>query len=188
MNPMAFAMTGMGFALWLNGCYLLGLGTTPKAGSAAPAKTVGVAGSLAGFIGLMFAAIWFVVGEPFGGREAARLHALFSGITGMYGLLWMGVFAAQVFDLDWRPIANVFLLAALIQAVEIVAMFRLFGTASPHIWFTNAAFAVYVVWLVAYARTIYGRLTPRATGWWSVVALAGTLYLLFFGGGLFRHP
>jgi hypothetical protein len=188
MNPMAFAMTGMAFALWLNACYLLGLGTAPKAGGSAAARTVGIAGSLTGAISLTFAAIWFVVGQPFGGREASTLHSLFSSITGLYGLLWIGVFAVQAFDLDWHPIANLFLLAALMQAIEIVGVFRLFGTASVHIWITNAALAAYVVWLLLYARMLYGKLAARTVGWWSVVAVIGTLYLQFVGGGIFRHP
>jgi hypothetical protein len=188
MNPMGFAMTGFGFALWLNACYLLGLGAPVKVEGTGYTKTVGIAGSLAGAITLIFAAIWFVVGEPFGGREAARLHALFSSITGLYGLLWLGMFAVQVFNLDWQPIANLFLLAAFMQAVEIVAVFRELGMASVHIWITNGAFAAYIVWLVMYARMLYGRAAARTVGWWSIVALIGTLYLLFIGGGIFRHP
>jgi hypothetical protein len=188
MNPIAFAMTGMAFALWLNACHLLGMDAPDKAGSPAAAKTVGIAGSLTAAIGLTFAAIWFVVGEPFGGREASRLHALFSSITGMYGLLWIGVFAVQVFDLHWRPIANLFLLAALMQVIEIVGVFHLLGMTSLHIWITNAALAVYVVWLLMYARMLYGKLASRTVGWWSIVAVIGTLYLLFVGGGIFRHP
>jgi hypothetical protein len=188
MNPMGFAMTGFGFALWLNACYLLGIGGPAKGESRAYAKTVGIAGSLVGAIALTFAAIWFVVGEPFGGREAATLHALFSSITGLYGLLWIGVFAVQVFNLDWQPIANLFLLAAFMQAVEIVAVFRQLGTASVHIWITNGALAAYVVWLILYARMLHGKVAARTVGWWSIVAVIGTLYLQFIGGGIFRHP
>jgi hypothetical protein len=167
MNPMAFAMTGFGFALWLNACYLLGIGAPVKVESTAYVKTVGIAGSLVGAISLTFAAMWFVVGEPFGGREAATLHALFSSITGLYGLLWIGMFAVQVFNLDWQPIANLFLLAAFMQAVEIVAVFRVLGMASVHVWITNAALAAYIVWLVLYARMLHGRVAARTVGWWA---------------------
>ncbi len=188
MNPIAFAMTGFSFALWLNACSLLGIGGQAKAGSSSAAKTVGIAGSLTGAIALTFAAIWFVVGQPFGGREAWALHALFSSITGMYGLLWIGVFAVQVFDLDWHPVANLCLLAALMQAIQIIGVFRLLGLASVHIWITNAALAVYIVWLIMMWGMRNGKFPARTVGWWSVVAVIGTLYLQFFGGGIFRHP
>jgi hypothetical protein len=151
-------------------------------------KTVGIAGSLAGAITLTFAAVWFVIGQPFGGREAWALHALFSSITGMYGLLWIGVFAVQVFDLDWQPIGNLCLLAALMQAIEIIGVFRLLGMASLHIWITNAALASYIVWLLMFSRMLNGKLAARTVGWWSIVAVIGTLYLQFVGGGIFRHP
>jgi len=188
MNPFAFAMTGMAFALWLNACHLLGIGAPAKAASPAAARTVGIAGSLTGAISLTFAAIWFVVGEPFGGRELSTLHALFSSITGLYGLLWIGVFAVQVFDLDWHPIANLFLLAALMQAIEIIGVFRVLGMASVHVWITNVVLAIYIVWLLMYSRMLYGKFAARTVGWWSMLAVIGTLYLQFFGGGIFRHP
>ena len=186
MNPMAFAMTGFNFALWVNACYLLGIGAGAKAGNPSQAKTVGVAGSLTGAITLTFAAIWFVVGQPFGGREAWALHALFSSITGMYGLLWIGVFAVQAFNLDKHPIANLCLLAALMQAIQIIGVFHLLGTTSFHIWITSAALASYLVWLIMFWGMLSDKISARTMGWWSMVAVIGTLYLQFFGGGIFR--
>jgi hypothetical protein len=188
MNPMALGMTGFNFALWLNACYLLGVGGMAKGGGPAPARAVGVAGSLTGAITLLFAAIWFVVGQPFGGREYWAVHALFSSITGVYGLLWIGVFAAQVFDFDWQPIANLCLLAAVMQVIQIVGVFHLLGTRSVHIWITAAALAVYVVWLLMFSGMLNGKLAARTLGRWSIVAIIGTLYLQFYGGGIFRHP
>lgn len=188
MNPIAFAMTGFIFALWLNACHLLGIGSAPEKESLSSAKTVGVAGSLTGAIALIFAAMWFVVGLPFGGREAWALHALFSSITGMYGILWLGVFAVQVFDFDRRPIANLCLLAALIQAIQIIGVFVLLGTASIHIWITSVALAIYIVWLLMFRGALSGKLAARQAGWASIAAVIGTLYLLFFGGGIFPHP
>jgi hypothetical protein len=188
MNPMAFAMTGFNFALWLNACYLLGIGGPAKAGDPSAVKTVAAAGSLAGAITLTFGAIWFVVGQPFGGREFWALHALFSSIVGTYGLLWIGVFSVQMFNFDWHPIANLCLLAALMQAIEIIGVFHLLGMASLHIWITNAALASYIVWLLMFWGMLHGKLAARAVGSWSLVAVVGTLYLQFFGGGIFRHP
>ncbi len=150
MNPIAFAMMGLNFALWLNAFNLLGISVAPKEGGPSPAKTMGAAGSLAGAITLIFTAIWFVVGQPFG-KEAGAVHALFSSITGMYGLLWIGVFAAQVFSLDWRPIANLCLLVALTQAIQIIGVFHLLGTTSIHVWIVNAVLASYIVFVLEVA-------------------------------------
>lgn len=188
MNPMALAMTGFGFGLWLNGCYLLGNSRPAKGTKSSPAKTVGIVGSLPAALTMTFASIWFIVGTPFGGREAWELHALFSSITGLYGLLWIGMFAVQVFDFDWQPIAHLCLLAALIQAIEIFAAFHILGTTGIHIWITNGVLASYVVWLLLFAGMLYGKISARIVGWWSIVAVIGTLYLLFVGGGIFRHP
>lgn len=188
MNPLAFAMTGLNFALWLNAFNLLGIGAKPVSeGAVSPAKTVGAAGSLIGAITLVFAAIWFVVGQPFG-KEAGAVHALFSSVTGMYGLLWIGVFAAQVFDFDWRPVANLCLLLAILQAIQIVAVFSLLGTTSIHVWLVNLVLASYLVLVIMFNRLLYGKLAARPVGWWLIVTVVGTTYLQFFGGGIFPTP
>jgi hypothetical protein len=62
MNPLAFGLMGFNFAMWLTAFNLLGIGTASKEGGPSPTKTVGAAGSLAGAITLLFAAMWFVVG------------------------------------------------------------------------------------------------------------------------------
>ena len=188
MNPIAFAMTGLNFALWLNAFNLLGIGAAPaKEGAVSPAKTVGAAGSLIGAITLIFTAIWFVTGQPFG-KEAGAVHALFSSITGMYGLFWIGVFAVQVFDFDWRPVANLCLLVAINQVIQIIGVFSLLGTASVHVWIVNVVLASYIVLLVMFNRLLYGKLAARPVGWWAIVTVIGTLYLQFFGGGIFPQP
>jgi hypothetical protein len=148
---------------------------------------VGAAGSLIGAITLVLTAIWFVVGQPFG-AEAGPVHALFSLTTGMYGLLWIGVFAAQVFDYDWRPIANLCLLVAINQVIGIFALFYLLGTAGLHVWIVAAVLASYVVLLIMFNRLLYGKMGARPVGWWLIVTVIGTFYLQFFGGGVFPTP
>jgi hypothetical protein len=39
-----------------------------------------------------------------------------------------------------------------------------------------------------FAGMLYGKISARIVGWWSMIAVVGTLYLLFVGGGIFRHP
>ena len=181
----AFGMTGLNFALWLNAFNLLGIGAQPASeGAVSPAKTVGAAGSLIGAISLVATAIWFGWVQPFG--NAADF--LFSLTTGMYGLLWIGVFAVQVFDFDWRPIANLCLLVAINQVIGIIGVFSLLGTASVHVWIVQAVLASYIVLLIMFNRLLYGKLAARPVGWWLIVTAIGTLYLQFFGGGVFPTP
>jgi hypothetical protein len=187
MNPMAVAMTGFAFALWVNALALLRAGWTAKGAGSVQFKAMGIAGSLPGAIGLLFAAVWFVVGRPFGGREAWALHALFSSIVGLYGFLWLGIFAVQVFGLDWRPIGDLCLLGAIIQAIQIIAVFHLLGM-GLHIWISAIVLVIYLVWLILLSRLLSGKLPPRTVGWWSILATIGSLYLLFVGGGIFPHP
>jgi hypothetical protein len=146
---------------------------------------VGAAGSLIGAISLVVTAIWFGWVQPFGGTGA---DFLFSLTTGMYGLLWIGVFAVQVFDFDWRPIANLTLLVAINQVIGIVGVFSLLGTASVHVWIVQAVLASYIVLLIMFNRLLYGKLAARPVGWWLIVTAIGTLYLQFFGGGVFPTP
>jgi len=188
MNPIAFAMTGLNFALWLNAFNLLGIGAAPASeGGVSPTKTVGAAGSLIGAITLVLSSIWFIVGQPFG-PEAGAINALFSVTTGMYGLLWIGVFAAQVFDFDLQPVANLCLLVAINQVIGIIAVFYLLGMAGIHVWIVNLVLASYVVLLIMFNRVLYGKIGARPVGLWLIVTVIGTFYLQFFGGGIFPTP
>ena len=190
MNPLAFAMTGLNFVLWLNAFNLLGIGAAPASeGAISPTKTVGAAGTLIGAITLVLSAIWFIIGQPLGLEPPGpALNALLSVITGMYGLLWIGVFVVQVFDFDWQPIANLCLLLAINQVIGIIALFSLLGTASTHVWIIAAVLASYVVLLIMFNRLLSGKMGARPVGWWLIVTAIGTAYLQFFGGGIFPTP
>lgn len=188
MNPLTLAMTGLNFALWLNAFNLLGVGAEPaEEGGPSPTKTVGAAGSLIGAITLIFASIWIIMGKPFG-EEAGDVAALLSGITGMYGLLWIGVFAAQVLDYDLRPIGNLCLLVAFLQVIHMVGVARILGTDTVHVWIVQGVLATYVVLLLLFWALTYGRIQARPVGAWLIVTVAGTTYLQFWAGGIFPVP
>ena len=187
MNPIAFAMTGLIFGLWLNAFNLLGIGAKPaKEGAVSPTKTVAAAGSLIAAITLVFMAIVLTVGQPFGAGEP--INFLFAAIGGMYGLLWIGVFATQWFELDGRPVGNLCLLMAILQVIQIVALATLTGMATAHLWIVALVLVTYTVLLLLFWGLFYGKVSATLTGWWAIVTSVGTAYLLFFGGGIFPTP
>jgi len=187
MNPIAFAMTGLIFGLWLNAFALLGIGAAPaKEGAVSPAKTVGAAGSLVAAITLIFMAIWLTVGQPFG--EGAAVNVLFAAIGGMYGLLWIGVFAVQWYELDGRPVGNLCLLMAIMQVIHMIGVVVVLGTVGTHVWLVQLVLATYTVLLLLFWGLFYGKVSATLTGWWTIVTVIGTGYLLWFGGGIFPTP
>lgn len=187
MNPITFGMTGLIFALWLNGFALLGIGAKPaKEGAVAPIKTVASAGSLMGAITLIFMAIWLTVGQPFG--EGEPVNILFAGIGGMYGLLWIGVFAVQWFNLDGRPVGNLCLLMAIMQVIHMIGVAVVVGTVGTHVWLVQVVLASYIVLLLLFWGLFYGKVSATLTGWWAIVTCFTTAYLLWFGGGIFPTP
>ncbi|MBT9176985.1 MAG: hypothetical protein DDT20_01311 [Firmicutes bacterium] len=187
MNPIAFAMTGLIFGLWLNAFNLLGIGARPaKEGAVSPTKTVAAAGSLVAAITLVFMAIWLTVGQPFG--EGAPVNVLFAAIGGMYGLLWIGVFAVQWFNLDGRPAGNLCLLCAILQVLHMIAVAIVVGTVGIHVWIVQAVLLSYVVLLLLFWGLFYGKVPARPVGWWGIVTCITTAYLLWFGGGILPTP
>jgi len=187
MNPIAFAMMGLIFGLWLNAFNLLGIGAKPaKEGAVSPTKTVAAAGSLVAAITLVFMAIWLTVGQPFG--AGAPVNVLFAAIGGMYGLLWIGVFATQWFGLDGKPMGNLSLLCAILQAILIICVAIVVGVVGVHVWIVQTVLATYLVLLLLFWGLFYGKVSATLTGWWGIVTCVGTLYLLLFGGGILPTP
>ncbi|MCL0079268.1 hypothetical protein M1O56_06415 [Dehalococcoidia bacterium] len=186
MNPIAFAMTGLIFGLWVNAFALLGIGAKPVEGVGSPTKTVAAAGSLVAAITLIFMAIWLTVGQPFGVAEP--VNVLFAAIGGMYGLLWIGVFAVQWFELDGRPAGNLCLLMAIMQVIHMIGVGYVVGTVGWHVWLVQVVLASYIVLLLLFWGLFYGKVSARLTGWWTIVTCITTAYLLWFGGGIFPTP
>lgn len=188
MNPIALAMMGLAFGLWLNAFNLLGIGAKPaKEGAVSPTKTVATAGSLIAASALIFGAVWMVVGVPFG-PEAGPIQALFAATMGMYGFLFIGVFAVQNFNLDGRPVGSACLMLAILQVIIIIGLATITGMATVHDWMVAIVLATYAVLLLLFWGLFYGKVSASPTGWWALVTWVGTLYLLFFGGGIFPAP
>ncbi|MCF8077753.1 MAG: hypothetical protein K9K88_00595 [Desulfobacterales bacterium] len=182
MNPVAFAMTGLAFGLWLNSLSLLGISAEPaEEDGPNPAKSVAAGGSLAAAITLILSAFWLIVGNPFGHEG---VQSLFSGIMGMYALLWIGVFAMQWFGLDGRPIGNLCLLMAIMQIIHIIGYAKIIGMGTLHDWITQLVLLSYTILLFMFWKLLNGKMGAALVGKWGMVTVVGTLYLLFFNGGI----
>lgn len=187
MNPVSFAMTGLAFGLWLNGLALLGIAATPKDDkSPNPAKTVAVAGSLPAAITLVLGALWLVVGSPFGGVEAWPLMSLFAGIMGMFGMLWIGVFAIQWYGVDPRPVGNVCLLMVIMLIIYMFGYAQITAMASTHDLIIQLILASYVVLLSMFWRLLNGKMAATLVGWWTMLTVVGTFYLLYVSGSVLK--
>ncbi len=188
MNPLVLGMTGLNFALWANALYLLGVADKPVSeGAPSPAKTVALGGTVMGAATLLFASVWFIVGRPLG-AELVEATVILAGITGMYGLLLLGVFLAQVLGLDGRPLGHLCLMVAAFQLIYLAAVARTFGLTSVHVWLVEAVLASYVVLLVLFWALFYGRISARPVGIWTVVSGIGTVYLQYWASGVFPPP
>lgn len=188
MDPLPIAMVGLNFALWANAMNLLGIGAGPtEEGAPDPTKTVGVAGSLIGAITLVFASIWYVIGRPFG-ADAVEVTGILSATTGMYGLLWIGVFAAQVRGWDLRPVGNLCVLLLGLQIILMIAFARTVGLTSLHAWLVEAVLLSYVILLYLFRQLTFGKVGARPVGLWLIVTVIGTTYLMFWGGAIFPPP
>ncbi len=188
MNPLVLGMTGLNFALWANALYLLGFADRPASeGGPSPARTVALAGTVMGAASLLFSSVWFIVGRPLGAEQVEATVTL-AGITGMYGLLLLGVFLTQLLGLDGRPVGHLCLLVAAFQIVYMVAVGRIFGLASVHVWLVEAVLASYTVLVVLFWALFYGRISTRPVGVWTVVSGIGTVYLQYWASGVFPPP
>lgn len=180
---MTFAMVGLLFALWANGMQLLGA-FPEQEGHSKTTATVGVAGSLMGALTLLFQALWFVTGAPFG-REGpvVQQQLVFGAIAGMYGLLWLGAGIAQVRGWDLRPIGQLALLCFILQAFEIIviATFRPFTNTLLGI---EIALALYLPVLAGFYLVTHGRTSPRWVGWSCMAAVVGSFWLAFAPTGI----
>jgi hypothetical protein len=183
LTPLTFAMVGLVFALYVNGVQLLGA-FQEREGYAATAAMVGVAGSLMGAVTLLFDALWFVTGSPFGVQApAGTAQLVFGAIAGMYGLLWLAAGVGQVKGWDLRPVGQMCVVCIVFQVFEIVVI----ATWRP---FTNnllgieIALALFLPVLVGFLLLTHGRTGPRWVGFACLAAAVGSFWLAFSPTGI----
>jgi hypothetical protein len=189
LAPITIGMVGLLFALWANGVQLLGVDAKPATEDGpSPTASVAIAGSAMGAITLLFMSIWLVVAAPLGTEgEAPRLGLLFSAISGMYGLLWLGAAVIQARDWDMRPIGNLALLCLVLQVIEmaLLASYRTAaGIPTAHFALIEIALGFYVLVLAGFWAVTHGRIDARPVGFVCMLAVIGTLYIMVYGGGL----
>jgi hypothetical protein len=187
LSPVALGITGLQFALFANALYLLGIDSDRPEGQSDPAKTVGVAGSLIGALGLLFASAWFVIGAPFGREgQAAAVQLLFTIITGMYGFIWLGAAFAQIFGWDLRPVGNLALLCLIIQVFAMVVLaswgITLNTLLIELVWFS------YVLVLAGFWAATHGKISTRLVGYACLLAFVLDFYPHFWASGILPAP
>jgi hypothetical protein len=193
LAPVVIGMVGLEFALWANGVQLLGVDDKPATEDGpSPGLSVAVAGSAMGAVTLLFMSIWLVAAAPLGTEgEAVKLGLLFSAISGMYGLLWLGAAVVQARGWDMRPIGNLALLCLGLQVIEmgLLASYRsAAGIPTAHFLLTEAALASYVLVLYGFWAVTHERINARPVGLFCIIAVVGTLYIMVYGGGLLSPP
>jgi hypothetical protein len=190
---LAFGMTGLTFALVANGCALLGLYEPPSGpGFPDPAKSVAVAGSLCGAISLLFHATYLVWGYPLGTDWLSiRIQMLFSSVAGMYGFQLLGLTIIQLNGFDAKIFGDICLfdvLLGLMQMVVFARYAREAGLSGAHTFWVQYTLAAWVALSFGVWGTTHGYVPARVTGVIAFAGVVGTLYFLFFLGGLLDPP
>jgi hypothetical protein len=109
----------------------------------------------------------------------------------MYGLQFLGTAVVQVNDWDMRIVGNIALLGVPLQLAEMLLLWKYAGDAAistPHLIFQEMVLASYTTAGLAIWAGTHGRIPGRAVGVAILGALVGTLYFLFFSGGLLTPP
>ena len=189
LAPVTIGMVGLQFGLFANALALLGVDAKPAAeGQVDPGKSVGAAGSLIAALSLVFMSFWLIIGAPFGTEgPAVEVQVMFSAISGMYGFLFLGFGVVQMAGWDVRPVGNVALLSAILQAIEIVVIAARWPLNVNNI-LTEIVLIVYVIALIGFWRTTHGKQTPRVQGFLLLAAWLGTFYFMIWAGGLLPAP
>ncbi|MET0700125.1 MAG: hypothetical protein ABWY93_10700 [Mycobacterium sp.] len=193
LSPVTLGMVGLAFALWGNALANFGVDTDRDGDTGPePAKTVAAAASLLGAITLLFMSAFLLIAAPLGHEPAVvQLQLLFSAITGMYGLQFVATTIVQLKGYDPRPLGNFALLTVPIQLIEMVLLAK-FATAAgmsvTHIVLQEVTLGAFAVAGLAIWAGTHGRVTGKVVGSTIMAAFAGTLYFMFFAGGLIPAP
>lgn len=183
LSPVSFGVVGLAVAFLANGMQLLGAhGKGEEAISSG--KTVAVVGSIAAAISLLFFTVWYIVGAPFGNTDAhlVSVQLLFATLGGKFGLLWIGVAAAQLKGWSFKPIGTMCAFLSVMHIIEmaILAKWGLNLTSG----LLEVVFAIYLPVLWGFALLPYGKFSARLLGWICLIAAFATLYTVYVPSGI----
>lgn len=193
LAPVTIGMVGLSFALWSNSLLLMGVDAEPASpGGPSPAKSVAAVGSTIGAITLTFMSLFLVIASPLGTDvTSVKVQLLFSAISGMYGLQFLGLAIVQFKDYDMRIFGNIALLGVPLQIIEMILLATYAEKAAMsglHLFFQEAVLASFTVLGLGIWAATHGRIPTKKVGWMALVALLGTWYFLFVSGGLVGAP
>lgn len=193
LAPITLGMVGLSFALWGNALANFGVDSDPDESSGQdPTKTVAVAASMVGAITLLFMSAFLVIAAPLGNEgPAVQLQLLFSAITAMYGLQFLATTIVQLKGYDPRPLGNFALLTVPIQIIEMVLLVkfaRAAGMSTTHIVLQELVLGAFALAGLAIWAGTHGRTNGKVVGTAIMLAFIGTLYFMFFAGGLIDPP
>lgn len=193
LSPVTFGMVGLAFALWGNALANFGAYATPKDQAASdPTKTVAAAASLIGAVTLLFTSTFLLIAAPLGSSpHVEQLQILFSAITGMYGLQFLATTIVQFKGYDPRPLGNFALLTVPIQLAEMVLLAKFAsaaGMSGTHIVLQELTLGAFALAGLAIWAGTRGWFTGKLVGSAIMAAFVGTLYFMFFAGGLIPPP
>lgn len=193
LAPVTIGMVGLSFGLWANGLQALGVDAEPATeGGPSPTNAVAVAGSAIAAITLLFMSSFLVIASPLGTLPApVHVQLLFSAITGMYGLQFVGTTVVQVLDWDVRIVGNMALLGAILQ-VPMMALLAHYahaaGFSDTHLVLQELVLLAFTLSGLAIWAGTHGKISSRLVGTAVMFSFLGTLYFLFFSGGLLTPP
>ena len=151
MAPISMVFLITGFAVFVQSFFFLGIGAKGDEGKKSPIVPVGVAALVAGIVDLAIA-FYMTVGRPIGDDPSLHL----SGLVGIYGLFFVVLGLAEIYDLDLKIVGNL----AIPTAIVPLAWMNFFAG--------SATFTVILLWwVVAFASialTTYGKMQAKVLG------------------------
>jgi hypothetical protein len=193
LPPITIGMVGLSFALWANALFLMGVDAEPATvGAPSPVKAVAAVGSTIGAITLTFMSLFLVIAAPLGSdATSAKVQLLFSAISGMYGLQFLGLAIVQFKDFDLRVFGNIALLGVPLQILEMILLASYAndaGMSTTHLLAQEAVLLSFTALGLGIWLGTHGKIALRYVGMLALVALLGTWYFLFVSGGLVAAP
>jgi cytochrome bd-type quinol oxidase subunit 2 len=186
LNPITFAFIGLFIGLWIEGMAFLG--AYPEQEGAAPVSpTLALGGFLLAGTTMLLGSLWLVLSTrvPAEGNPLAlaQIPLLLSGILGVYGFVLLVAGIAQFNGWDLRPVGQMAIAAAILQAFMTPALVIALAAAlgpSGLVTGLTIALVIFIVLLVGLFLLVNGKLGVKPVG---AVCLLASLAALWVAVG-----